>query len=166
MNLKYERKTETFALTCYVDSDWAGDLYDRKSVSGYLIKVFGNTVAWVTRKQNCVALSSTEAELIALCAAVQDCLWYKKLLRDMRINLKIVKIFEDNQGCIALIRNPENNKRVKHIDLKYNFISDNNTFQIEYLSTKDQQADLLTKGLYKIQFFQLCKDLGLETREG
>lgn len=109
--LKFERKSNELEMTCYVDSDWGGDSNDRRSVSGYLIKFFGNTVLWVTRKQNCVSLSSTEAELIALCSAVQDCKYFKRLLKDFGIDIKNFKVYEDNQGCIALINNPENNKK-------------------------------------------------------
>ncbi|KAK9728660.1 hypothetical protein QE152_g17099 [Popillia japonica] len=75
MKLIYQRKEKDLPLVCYVDSDWASDLTDRKSVTGFVIKIYGNCVAWATRKQNCVALSSSEAELVALCAGVQDCLW-------------------------------------------------------------------------------------------
>lgn len=169
IELKYERKINEMPLTCYVDSDWAGDLCDRKSVSGYLIKVFGNTVSWITRKQNCVALSSTEAELVALCSAMQDSLWFKKLLCDMNTNFASFKIFEDNLGCISLIKNPENNKRVKHIDLKYNFICEHlisKAITLEYVNTKLQQADFLTKGLHKYQFYSNFERIGLEMREG
>jgi len=94
-------------------------------VSGYLIKVFSNTVSWVTIKQNCIALSTTEAELIALCNSVVDGLWFKKLLLDFNIKIDYVTIFEDNQACIHLIKNPESNRRVKYIDLKYKFVCEN-----------------------------------------
>lgn len=107
-------------IVTYVDSDWGGDTNDRKSVSGFLLKVFGNTVAWTTRKQSSVALSTTEAELIALCSAVCDSLWLKKLLLELRLKVQSIIIFEDNQGCISIIKNPGNNRRVKHMDLKYN----------------------------------------------
>lgn len=136
MNLKYTRNEQESALCVYVDSDWATDTSDRKSVSGYLIKIFGNIVAWVTRKQNCVALSSTEAELVAMCSAVQDSLWFKRLLDDINIKVNNFIVYEDNQGCIALVKNPENNKRVKHIDIKYNFVNEhlkNGTLTIEYI---------------------------------
>lgn len=165
--LKFERKTVDLEMTCYVDSDWGGDLQDRKSVSGYLIKVFGNTVLWVTRKQNCVSLSSTEAELVALCSAVQDCLYFKRLLQDLGIHFDRFKVYEDNQGCIAIINNPENNRRIKHIDLKYNFISENvksGLILVEYINTRLQIADILTKGLPRIQFLEKCETLGLEMR--
>lgn len=85
-HLKYERKGgEPFM--------W--DLTDRKSVSAYLIKILGNSIAWVTRKQNCVALSSSEAELVALCAAVRDCLCFRKLVSDMKLDFQNFKVFED-----------------------------------------------------------------------
>lgn len=161
--LIYKRQN-VFSITCYVDSDWAGDLHDRKSISGYLIKLFGNCITWVTKKQNCITLSTTEAELVALCSAVQDCLWIKKILNDMKIQHNTLKIYEDNQGCISILQNPENNRRVKHIDVKYNFISENikkGFFEIKYVNTKLQQADILTKGLYKEQFYELLELIGL-----
>lgn len=164
LSLVYTRNTNEIPLTCYVDADWGGDTHDRKSVSGYIIKVFGNTVQWVTRKQNCVALSTTEAELIALCSAVQDCIWLKRLLKDFYINIDTIKIFEDNRGCIFLVKNPENNRRVKHIDLKFHFVNEEikaGSITIEYLNTKRQQADMLTKGLHKVRFYENCIDLGL-----
>lgn len=170
MQLVYKRnKIEKHILSCYVDADWATDINDRKSVSGYLIKIFGNVVSWITRKQHCVAMSSTEAELIALCSAVQDTLWYKKLLNDMNLNVVSFIVYEDNQGCISLIKNPENNRRIKHIDLKFNFVCENlkrgNMF-IQYINSGLQLADLLTKGLHRPQFNQLCQEMGLELREG
>lgn len=87
---------------------------DRKSITGFVIKIFGNVVGWVTRKQNCVSLSSSEAELIALCDAVCDCLYFKRLLIDFNVVTDNFKVYADNLGCIALIKNPENNKRLKH----------------------------------------------------
>ena len=147
VGLWYVRSADALPLVYYVDTDWAQDMRDRQSISGYLMQVYGNTVLWVTRKQNYVALSSTEAELVALCAVVQDGLWYKKLLQDL---IKNFKTLEDNQSCIALIRNPENNKRVKRIDLKYKFVCESlkkREIVIEYINTRFQLADTLTKGL-------------------
>lgn len=164
MKLEYKRKPGGNPLTCYVDSDWAGDMTDRKSISGFVVKVFGNTVAWVTRKQKCIALSSTEAELIAMCAATQEVLWYKKVLCDMNIECKIISMYEDNQGCISIAKNPENNRRVKHIDVKYRFISEcikDKILKIEYIDSKSQMADILTKGLNRVQFCAHCTKLGL-----
>lgn len=165
LNLIYTRKGDNQPLVCYVDADWGGDTYDRKSVSGYLIKVFDCTVSWVTRKQTCVALSTTEAELVALCNSVVDGLWFKKLLSDFNIKTNDIVIFEDNQACIFLIKNPENNRKIKHIDLKYKFVCENyknGIIKLEYINGKDQQADMLTKGLTSVLFCNNRKCLGLE----
>ena len=164
MSLVYKRRKVEKPLICYVDSDWGGDLVDRKSVSGSLIKVFGNTVAWSTKKQNTVALLTAEAELIALCNSGQDGLWFRKLLNDLNIKIDEVMILEDNQGCIALIKNPENNRRVKHIDIKYNFVCNHikkGNVNVEYICSKEQEADILTKGLPKPVFRKLRHEMGV-----
>ncbi|GJQ70076.1 hypothetical protein Trydic_g22552 [Trypoxylus dichotomus] len=99
MQLVYTRKrSETFL--CY--SDWGGDPNDIKSFSGYLTQIFGNSVFWVTRKQNCIALLSTEAELIALCSAIQEILWFRKLLGDMKVTADNFKVFEDSLFKLVL----------------------------------------------------------------
>ena len=116
-----------------------------------------------------MALSSTEAELVALCSSVKDSLGFKKLLIDMDLKVQNVKVFEDNQGCIALVKKTENNKRVRHIDVKYDYIGDGlkeNKIVIEYINTKEQLADRLTKGLSRIRFNENFDDIGLQVREG
>lgn len=163
MGLEYRRQNKQ-ELVCYVDADWGGDTVDRKSVSGFVFKVFGNSISWATRKQNCVALSTTEAELIALSISVCEGLWLKRLLCDFGIETKKVIFCEDNQGCIALIKSPENNRRVKHIDLKYHFLCEhlqNGSICISYIESKHQQADILTKGLPSVTFVRHRINLGL-----
>lgn len=129
------------------------------------MKIYGNTVAWATKKQKCVALSTAEAELIALCSSITEGLWFKKLLINFNIKVDHVFVFEANQSCISLIKNPENNRRVKHINIKYGFISDmidKGMLKIEYVNSEDQQADMLTKGLPGPIFCKGYKALGLE----
>lgn len=166
MNLEliYQNHSKDQVLDCFVDSDWGGDISDRKSVSGYLFQVFGNTVSWSTRKQNCGALSSTEAKLISLCSSIQEGIWLEKLLADFQIRVNSVRVHEDNQGCINIIKNPSNNKRVKHMDIKYNYISDlwkKGRISLEYVESKKQLADILTKGLPRVHFCFLREKLGL-----
>lgn len=151
-------------LTCFVDSDWGGDTIDRRSVSGYVYKVFGNIVTQTIKKQHCVTLSTCEAELVALTGAVCNGLWLKKLLNDFNINVESITIFEDKQGTISIIKNPGNNKRVKHIDLKYKFICENvqsKVFNLVYIDTNCQEADILTKGLHNVSFVKFKYLLGL-----
>lgn len=71
-------------IECFVGADWAGDEDDRKAHSGFLLKFGGGLVDWVTRKQSCVALSSTEAEFVALADDCQQFMWYRKLLNDLQ----------------------------------------------------------------------------------
>ena len=68
---------------CYMDSDWAGDRQDRRSTGGYVITLCGGVISWKTRKQDVVALSTTEAEYIALSDAVKEVIWLRRLLREL-----------------------------------------------------------------------------------
>lgn len=166
LGLKFERSMEFKSeLICYVDADWASDCFDRKSVTGFIFKFLDCSFLWATRKQNCVSLSTTQAELISLCSAITEALWIKKILNDIKIKNIIVKVYEDNQGCIALIRNSLNNKRVKHIDLKYHFICDNvvkSIIDLYYIDSKNNQADFLTKGLPITPFTRFVNLVGLK----
>uniref|UniRef100_A0AAV1UU28 Polyprotein n=1 Tax=Peronospora matthiolae TaxID=2874970 RepID=A0AAV1UU28_9STRA len=108
----------------YSDADWAGDVEARRSTSGYTFILNNGYVSWRSKKQSTVALSSTEAEYMALTEAAQEAIWLKALLcelDEMRSD-EAVKIYEDNQGSIALAKNPEFHKRTKHIDIRYHFV--------------------------------------------
>lgn len=153
--LTYKKSNDNVNLIAYVDSDWGGDTKDRRSVSGYLFKMNDNIIQWSTKKQTCVALSTTESELIALCACTSEGLWLKKILVDLKCNIQNFVVNEDNQGCISIIINPERNARVKHIDIKYNFICEkvkSKEMIVKYVSTENQIADVLTKALLKCKF--------------
>ncbi|KAG5889496.1 hypothetical protein JTB14_026500 [Gonioctena quinquepunctata] len=82
----------------YADADWGGDTRDRKSNTGYLFKYSGGLVSWRSKKQDCVSLSSTEAEVIALSEACQEAMWLKQLLKDFGEEVIEIKMFEDNQN--------------------------------------------------------------------
>lgn len=111
-----------------------------------------------------VALSSTEAEYVALASAATELVWMRNLLHDL--NVKVdgpTVIFEDNQSCIQLLDKWEH-CRLKHIDVKYNFVRDLFTKQIirvKYVPSKEQVADIFTKGLSREQFIKLRKSFGV-----
>ena len=135
----------------YSDADWAGDVNDRKSTSGYLFMMNGAAVSWRSQKQTCVALSTAEAEYIALAAAAQEATWMRKLMKDFHESqAEPVTIYEDNQSAICIAKNPQSHHKTKHVDIKYHYVRDkvqDVTIKIQYCPTNDMIADILTKGL-------------------
>lgn len=96
----------------FSDADWGGDLDDRKSTSGYVFQIGGTAISWRSKKQACVALSTAEAEYIAL---AQESVWLQQLLADIKKEPpKKMVIFEDNQSAISIARNPQFHGRSKH----------------------------------------------------
>ena len=114
--------------TCggYSDSNWGGS-QDRRSTSGYVFLMNTGAISWASKKQSVVALSSTEAEYMALTQAIKEVLWLRTLLVELGAPWhakEISTISCDNQGAIALSRNPGFHARSKYIDIRYHFIRD------------------------------------------
>ncbi|KAG2759912.1 Retrovirus-related Pol polyprotein from transposon TNT 1-94 [Phytophthora cactorum] len=151
----------------YSDADWAGDVETRRSTSGYAFMMNSGCISWRSKKQWTVALSSTEAEYMALTEAAQGTIWLKAFLCELG-EMKSddpVKIYEDNQGSIALAKNPEFHKRTKHIDIRYHFVRErveDGQVVLQYCSTKDMKADLMTKPITAVQFESLRSKLGIQ----
>jgi len=151
----------------FVDADFANGINDRKSTSGYLFQIYGSSVCWSTRKQSTVAISSTEAEYLALASAIQEAMWLKGLLVEMCVigaDEQIV-LYEDNQSCIKIAEEPRKHQRLKHLDTKYNFINEsitNNEIKLEYVQSENQLADILTKPLSASTFMRLKKLIGVK----
>lgn len=167
LDLKLIFKPDNMNNLCgFVDSDWGGDIYDRKSTSGYVFKLLNCTILWASRKQQCVSISSTESEYIALSLAVSEACWLVKVLKDFclfDLDEPII-MYEDNQSAIKVATNPENNKRLKHVDVRFYFIKekiDNGLVNIVHIKSEDQLADMFTKPLARIKFEKFRKDLGL-----
>lgn len=142
-------------LTGYTDADWGGDKIDRKSTTGYVIKLYGCTVSWCSSKQQCTALSSTESEYVAISKGIAEGCWITNLMRELGLQFRNFKLYVDNQSAIHIAKNPEQHKRLKHIDLKYHFIRDKvneGIVSLEYIGTSEQIADLFTKPLPRILF--------------
>ena len=158
---------EEFNLYGYSDSDWAGDVSTRISTSGYIFRLGGATISWKSKRQATVALSSTEAEYIALCAASQEVVWLRRLLASMGLQQKEpTTLNEDNQGTIALSKNPKSHARTKHIDIKYHYVREvveREEIELVYCSTDKMIADILTKGLPKPKFEELRSLMGVKS---
>ena len=104
----------------YCDSDYAGEIEERKSTSGYVFKFCGGPVAWSSTLQRVTALSSSEAEYMAIAEAVKEVLWLRPLLESVGlIQSSPTELNVDNQAAIALSKNPEFHKRTKHIGVRF-----------------------------------------------
>ena len=164
VGLCYE-KTATGGLSGYSDADWAGDRDDRRSTSGHVFLMAKGAVSWCSKKQSVVALSTSEAEYVALSQATQELVWLRRLLAGIGQPIEgPTTLYEDNQGTIAIARNPISHSRTKHIDIKYHFVRDavqEGTIELIYCPTEVMIADLLTKGLPRVRHNTLCKSVGL-----
>jgi hypothetical protein len=102
---------------------------------------------------------------MALSMATQTAIWIRKLLNDFDVaSEEPTVIYEDNQGCIAMAKNPVNHERTKHIDIRYNFVRErveDKTIVVKYLETTEMLADVLTKGLSRDQHRKLCEAIGM-----
>lgn len=146
-------KNDKWILTCYTDSDWAGDEDDRKSVSGWLVKLNGAVICWGSRTQGLTSLSSTEAEYIAVSEVAKEVLFAKTVLEFVRgkeIKLPIVMNC-DSTGAIFLSNNQESH-RTKYLDTRVHFIRDhveNEVIKLRFVTTDENLADPMTKNLNK-----------------
>ena len=149
-------RDEEFKFCDYADADWAGDVTSRMSTTWYVFQLGNATISWKSKRQTVVALSSTEAEYVALCAAAQETVWLRHLLASIRFKQKdATVVHEDNQGTIALTKNPS---RTKHIDIKYHFVQEaieKKDVCLVYCPTEKMVADILTKALPKPRFDEL-----------
>lgn len=149
----------------YSDSDYAGCPVSRRSVSGYCAVVAGGCVSWRARKQATVATSSTEAEYRAAYEATQEVIWLRQLLRDLGYpQNSSTTLYCDNQGALALSKNPLYQSRSKHFDIMTHCIRekvDDKTFIPTYIPTSQMLADFLTKALHHPKFKYCCVDLRL-----
>ena len=140
----------------YIDSDFAGDLDDRKSTSGYLFTLGGVAISWKSKKQSLVWLSLTEAEYIGCGEAIRKAIWLRRLYHAINYtqskdNLSSVQILlTDSQGAVCLAKALWFNNRTKHIDVKYHFTQDicaQGLIRPNHLPTADMTADIRTKDL-------------------
>jgi hypothetical protein len=168
MRVHYGGATASAELHGFSDSDWASCPDDRISITGYVWFLNGGPISHSSKKQITQALSSTEAEYMALAAAIQEGLWLISFFRCINFPLALpVRLFADNAGAIALSTEAANHSRTKHIDLRYHFIRSHieaGTFLPEWLSTHYNTADIFTKCLPRPAFVRHQSGLSLMSR--
>ncbi|KAL4123438.1 hypothetical protein QTP88_015616 [Uroleucon formosanum] len=149
----------------YSDADYAGDTTTRRSTSGFIFMMGDGIVAWCSQRQKSVVLSTTEAEYIALSQLIQELTWLTLLINDLlETQGDTPVLYADNQSAIKLVKIPEYHKRTKHIDVRYHYIREKfseGMFSLEYVPSKEQLADILTKSIPQPRFQELREMLGI-----
>lgn len=163
LKLKVSDCNQNSKLNGYSDASWGECRIDRKSNSGYIFQLNGGTVSWCCRKQKTVALSSTEAEYIAMAEACQEVIWLRRLCNEFGIqNNDATELRVDNQSCMKMVDNQKFSNRTKHIDIKYHFIQnikEEGIVNLKYCESEKNVADVLTKPLNSIKLEKNEKDV-------
>ncbi|KAL2328979.1 hypothetical protein Fmac_022406 [Flemingia macrophylla] len=149
----------------YTDNDYAGDLEDRKSTSGYVFLMSNGAVAWSSKKQPIVTLSTTEAEFVAAAACACQAVWMRRILKELDHSQEgCTTLMCDNSSTIKLSKNLVMHGRSKHIDVRFHFLrnlSRDGSIEMIHCGTKEQIADLLTKSVKSDSFLKLREQLGV-----
>jgi hypothetical protein len=146
-------------LTGYADASFMSVPDSSRSVTGYTFLLNGAAVSWRSKVQSMTSLSTTESEFDALCGAVRECAYLRGLLEEMgKAQHQATTMLEDSQPCIALIKNPVNSSRTRHVALRFNFVREKQAakvIDIVYCPTDEMLADMFTKVLPRPQFSKL-----------
>ena len=146
------RDEERENLIGFSDANFGGDSATARSTTGYVFILNGAAVSWKSKLQSVVALSTAEAEYMALCETVKEAVYLQQLLEEIGLKALPVTIYEDNQPCIHIASNPVTSNRSKHIAVRYHYVREvisNGKVQVLYKSTQEMVADCLTKNLAK-----------------
>jgi hypothetical protein len=153
-------------LVAFSDSDYAGDQETRRSTSGNVFMFNNGPVAWGSKQQHCVTLSTAEAEYVAACEAAKVTIWLRRLLHDITFTQRApTPLLCDNQSTIKLVYNPELHQRTKHIEIRLHFIREKQAegeINVSYVDTSHQLADIFTKPLDCAKFETCRKAIGVE----
>ena len=161
--LKYLRNTKEMLLVYggeqelkvrgYSDASFQTDRDDSKSQSGWVFTLNGGAVTWKSSKQDTVALSTCESEYIAASEASKEATWIKNFIGDLGVvpsNEDPIEIFCDNEGAVALTKEPRDHGRSRHIKRKYHYIRnvvEEGEIVVKRVSSEENPADPFTKGL-------------------
>ncbi|XP_045792016.1 secreted RxLR effector protein 161-like [Trifolium pratense] len=158
--IMYQSKAgKSLELVGWSDSDYAGDLNDRKSTFGYVFMLGLVAISWSSKKQAIVTMSTTEAEYVAAASCASQCIWLRNILEHLTHNqIGSTRIFCDNSFTIKLSKNLIMHGRCKHIDIRFDFLRNlvkEETMELIHCKSEDQLADLLTKPLKLESFLKL-----------
>ena len=151
----------------FSDANWGNDIDDRHSICGYAFTLNGGAISWSSKKQSVVALSSTEAEYIAITHAAKEATWVRHLLSELYsplvLNYPII-LYSDNKSAIELVKNATFHSRTKHIAIRYHYVCEaynDGVIFLDHRGTEDMPADVFTKPLIRIKLNKFARLLGL-----
>ncbi|GJX62631.1 retrovirus-related pol polyprotein from transposon TNT 1-94 [Tanacetum coccineum] len=163
---KAYQKDTGMSMTAYADADHAGCQDTRRSTLGSALFLGDKLVSWSSKKQKCNAISSTEAEYIALSGCCAQILWMRSQLTNYGFQFNKISLYCDNKSTIALYCNNVQHSRAKHIDVRYHFIKEqmeNGISELYFVRTKYQLADIFTKPLPRERFNFLIEKLDMRS---
>ncbi|XP_067939859.1 uncharacterized protein [Watersipora subatra] len=151
-------------LVGYCDSDWAGDAETRRSTSGYLFKMGSAPISWRSKKQTTVALSSCEAEFMALAEGTKEMIYLRAFCNEIGLpQPPKTTMYCDNQSAMVLMtKRPGQMNRTKHINVRYNFIKERDHVNYCYIPIDDNAADILTKSVGRVRHQHLLKYINID----
>ncbi|KAL8126521.1 hypothetical protein AgCh_013699 [Apium graveolens] len=155
---------DELVLEGFTDADMAGHPDEMRSTSGMLFTFAGGAVAWQSKLQKCVALSTTESEYIAACEAGNELVWLKRFLRELGLKQDNFEFYCDSQSAIDLSKNATCHSRTKHINVRYHWLREqveDGVIQIEKIHTDKIPSDMMTK----VNFEDTCKGFLDVTKE-
>ncbi|GKE35514.1 hypothetical protein Tco_1454836, partial [Tanacetum coccineum] len=148
----------------HLDIAFATFVYDCKSISEGLQFLGGKLVSWSSKKQDCTAMSTAEAEYVSLSACCAQVIWMRAQLLDYGYKYNRILMYCDSKSAIAISCNPVQHSKTKHIDIRYHFIKEHvekGTVEIYFVGAEYQLADLFTKALPKERFEYLVHRIGM-----
>jgi hypothetical protein len=155
-----QTKNDSWSLQTFCDSDYAGDKDGRKSITGYIIYIQDMPIAWKSKSQKNVTLSSSEAEYVAISELTTEILYVRQILEFMGVLINypiIVRV--DNIGAIYLAQNSVSGIRTKHVDIRVHFVRQycdpkDGILKILFVRSEDNDADIFTKNLNEVSFIK------------
>nr|GEY89338.1 retrovirus-related Pol polyprotein from transposon TNT 1-94 [Tanacetum cinerariifolium]GEY90799.1 retrovirus-related Pol polyprotein from transposon TNT 1-94 [Tanacetum cinerariifolium] len=148
-------KDSGFDLTAFLDVDHAGCIDTLKSTSTGIQFLGDKLVSWMSKKQDCTAMSSVEAEYVALSASCAQVMWMKTQLKDYGFNYNKIPLYCDSRSAMAISCNPVQHSRTKHIHTRYHFIKEqveNGIIKLYFVINEYQLAAMFTKSLPEDRF--------------
>ena len=152
-------------LIAYTDSDYAANPIKRQSMTGFLFKLANSIISWQSRVQKTITLSATEAEYMALSDCTRQAVWIQNIFSELGLPVKPTQTCTDNEGGIFIASNPIQERRTKHIDVRFHYVHDlieQKRVEIVWVPTDDNIADMFTKNLGHIKFEKFRSMLGCE----